>query len=191
MTDLSMFPTLLVQPMCDELNVITQAMARRLFPMGYDRDTDPAASVSPGDPRDLIKGGRLTVWTGASDHTIYGSPGINWDARAWHDWAHWRYNLPFTMEGETATAYVQLNHIAHHYGDMVDAASYLLTEIVGQGRHMLENGQFPADQRAFAETTMRPGFVQTAARRILNRLGDVGDLYAIALAKLDMSEGWI
>lgn len=32
--------------------------------------------------------GRLAVWAGASDGTIYGPREANWMYRAWHDWCH-------------------------------------------------------------------------------------------------------
>lgn len=49
--------------------------------------------------------GIFVVWSGASEHTIFGDPEINYAFRAWHDWCHWRRKSDFSPSGEIAVAH--------------------------------------------------------------------------------------
>jgi hypothetical protein len=97
---------------------------------------------------------RMLVWGGASDHTIFGSAEVNWAFRSWHDWTHWRYQTPFTPQGEIETAERQCEDLLKVYGDCSQTREFIKlirAEIVGQTRHFVQHGCFPTDQVAFVK----------------------------------------
>lgn len=180
----------MTEPLSLDLNIATQAMARRLFPLGYD--LTPHAMTGEETMADLNTGRRLKVFSGASDQTIYADAEINHDARAWHDWAHWRYKLGFDLAGETAAAFVQVRHLCYYHGDgaeTVDMAALLLCEIIGQAGFFLEHRSFPVDQVAFARRHVA-GY-QGLASTIVRALSKPGasDKSAIILARQWHSHG--
>jgi len=65
----------------------------------------------------LDAGGRMLVYSGASERTIYGDPEVNYAFRAWHDWCHWRGRYDFSYEGERAACAMQGDHLIARYGD--------------------------------------------------------------------------
>ena len=88
--------------------------------------------------------GRLVVWGGGSDRTIYGEASVNHAFRAWHDSLHLRLTAPFTLEGETLVALEQARLCRNDaLGDI------LMAEIVGQAHYFAKYGTFPVDQMAF------------------------------------------
>jgi hypothetical protein len=135
-------------------NVAVLQIAARLFPTGFDvSDTAP-------DTFDKLKShveqtGRMLVWNGASDATIFGDPEVNYAFRAWHDWCHLAGNHPFTPEGERGAANLQIQHIREIYGYTADANEMVRlidAEVNGQVTyHEHHNGDFPADQVAFVK----------------------------------------
>ena len=124
------------------------AIAARLFPLGFDvAETAPetleAVTAS-------VESGRLTVYSGGSDATIWDDAEVNYAFRAWHDWTHWRYQRPF--EGETAVARQQVADLARVYGrtpDVENMGALLLCEVIGQAEYFAQHGDFPSDQAAF------------------------------------------
>lgn len=122
----------------------------RLAPAHEARDAVPVidASGQPDALGALIRSpsGRLLVWAGASERTVYGDPAVNWAFRAWHDALHLGLRLPFDSRGEHALA---LEHAAV-MGRRSDAwARVMLAEVYGQVRHVQLHGAFPSDQAAF------------------------------------------
>lgn len=92
----------------------------------------------------------LTVWSGASDATIYGAPEVNHAFRAWHDAAHVAGMHEFTLAGEAATAERQVRELLAAYPRAPRAWLALLrAEVTGQAEHFAAHGSFPADQAAF------------------------------------------
>jgi len=135
-------------------NIAVRSIAARLFPCGYDVTADEAAAPSTLAQLNacIAETGRLTVWTGASDATIYACPETNWAARAWHDWTHWRYQLPFTLAGEGAVAERQCEALALVYPGHESLERWqtiVRLEVVAQATWFTFTGAFPADQRAF------------------------------------------
>lgn len=136
------------------LNIAINAIAARLFPAGYD-----VAEDAPNDFEALKKHvattGRMLVWSGGSDQTIFGDPETNWAFRAWHDWHHVNRNLPFTPEGEQAVVEWQINDLLKVYGDGEQVqrwARILRCEVDGQVEYQNNHdGAFPKDQRAFTQ----------------------------------------
>jgi len=141
----------MLKPFDTGLNVAVLQIASQLFPTGYD--------VGPEAPDTLQKltahisaTGRMLVWNGESDATIFGDPEVNWAFRAWHDWAHWAGQFPFDLAGETKAAELQVFHLVKLYGAtdrVVGWASLILAEVIGQAFAFDRTGEFPKDQRAF------------------------------------------
>lgn len=134
------------------LNVAVMHIASRLFPCGYDVSAD-APDTFERLCDHLDNGGRMVVWNGASDRTVFECPEVNWAFRAWHDWHHWKGRLPFTPEGEAEACRRQIADLVRLYGDSVQTRRWALVldaEINGQLRYAALNGDtFPTDQAAF------------------------------------------
>jgi len=170
-------------PLNEEFNCAVLTIANRLFPTGYDVAEKAPETLDELNAH-IAKTYRMVVWNGASHNTIYGSPEVNWAFRAWHDWCHWRYQLPFTPEGERAAAYVQIAHIVRLYGndwDAIDYAALILAEVVGQAAFYEATGQFPEDQVAFVRTAHLT--YSSLAYQLVNQLEGKSDRDAIRLAK--------
>lgn len=141
-------------PLSIRLNVAVQHIASKLFPCGFD-----VSSEAPDTFEKLAEtvryGGRMIVWNGASDKTIFADEEVNFAFRAWHDWCHIAGDFPFTPEGEMHAALMQMDHIKQLYGNTKEAlemASLVWTEVVGQVQYNLaHDGEFPVDQMAFAK----------------------------------------
>lgn len=160
-----------MKPINTQLNVAVMHIAGRLFPRGFDV-TDEGGLIGTLDDicSDMREGDapgkRFHVWRGASENTAFADPDVNHAFRAWHDWAHCRYNLAFTPEGEAQAAAVQALHIVQLYGHGDDAArmvAQLFAEVVGQTRFKESHGDFPAEQHEFVAGEI--GLYMGAARR--------------------------
>lgn len=146
----------MTKPLDIGFNVAVRHIASRLFPCGFD--TTPDATLAPstldGLKAHIAATGRMLVWSGASDATIFACPETNHAFRAWHDWCHWRFSLPFDLAGERAAAAVQKGHLATIYGrshpDLARWQRLVDIEVTGQVEHYEATGEFVEDQMAFA-----------------------------------------
>lgn len=137
-------------PLDVSFNEATASMARRLNPCGWDVVTDAQAPGSLDHLTCLIAEiGRIAVSGDYCEKTAYGDPEINIAARAWHDWVHWRHQLPFTLEGETAVAWVQIGQLREAGLWTPFRQAFILTEVVEQAKFFSKTGSFPEDQWAF------------------------------------------
>lgn len=135
-------------------NVAVLTIANKLFPCGFD-----VASDAPNTFEDLsahvANTGRMLVWNGASDQTIFADDEVNFAFRAWHDFCHLAGNFPFTPEGELKAALMQIDHIRAIYGHTAEAdymATLVWAEVVGQVQYnTYHDGAFPANQAAFVK----------------------------------------
>lgn len=151
------------KPVNRAFNVAVRHMATQLFPTGFDVKADAPSTIF--ELCKSFESGRLTVWSGASDHTIFACPETNHAFRAWHDHAHIRPNIrfdydfnphlayPFTREGERRTMIEQISDIRKLYGNGLAAKTFgalIEAEIIGQfdyaGNH---GGAFPEYQADF------------------------------------------
>ncbi len=101
---------------------------------------------------------RLLIYTGASEKTIHGSNIANWDFRAWHDYVHILFQLPFTPNGESRVCHLQQEQMKlfiPRFETRKLFSKILDCEINGQIGYQRMHGQFPADQRAFALEYMK------------------------------------
>ena len=141
------------KPICRAFNVAVNHIAARLFPNGYDV-SERAPESLPALNQHIAATGRMLVWSGASNDTIFADPETNWAFRAWHDWHHWKLQAKFTPEGERAVYEAQCALLSslypgHHL--LSKWRALLDIEVNGQLAHEATYGSFPANQRAFAE----------------------------------------
>ena len=138
-------------------NIAVLQACNRILPCGFD------VSAEAPNTFEALKAhhnatGRILVWSGASDYTIFGDREINFAFRAWHDSRHLIHNLPFTFAGESAVARIQAKDILAIYG-LCDSffrfVRYLQCEIVGQAIFKEARGDFPENQIAFARAYLK------------------------------------
>lgn len=165
------------------LNVAAMLLAHECWPQGFD--TGPVgASTLEALKFEVNERGRLTIWNGACERTVFGCPEVNLHFRAWHDWAHFTYDLPFTVDGETAAAFVQAAQICRRYGPDRDMVQLLFCEVIGQALWYEGHKEFPEDQRKFADQHL--GAFWGLAEHFVNiaAAGEITDRQAIRIAWL-------
>lgn len=94
----------------------------------------------------FLRTGKIHIWTGASDKTIFASAKVNHYFRAWHDYIHVTENLGYDFIGESAVCKIQQAQLPLDWGferALVDS------EIVGQALYYMKYNEFIDDQRAF------------------------------------------
>lgn len=135
------------------LNCAVLGIASRLFPKGYDV-SDNAPNTLPELIQHVNATGRMLVYSGASDFTIYGCPEVNWAFRAWHDHCHLRNpeRYQFDLLGETELLQEHRRDVLRLFGqnDCTDQMLHLIyVEIVGQATYLNQHGLFPEHQIGF------------------------------------------
>lgn len=141
------------RPLYTPFNQAVIDITNRLFPCGYD-----VASIAPetlaGLTEHIQRTGRVLVWDGASDRTVFGDPEVNWAFRAWHDFHHYRLQAEFNPLGERRVAYAQINDVRRLYGHGPIAdfiVRLVLCEVLGQLEYHERHNDYPADQWLFAQ----------------------------------------
>jgi len=143
-----------VMPLCPQLNAAVMTMANATNPGGWEvvQNYD-AAPRSLDDLNAMMRSGRLLVWAGGSEQTIFGCAEHNYAFRAWHDAVHYALQAPFTISGEAAVAYAQIAQLVARYGEdgyVIEWAARILSEVIGQAMYAAQGNDFPADQIAFS-----------------------------------------
>jgi len=90
--------------------------------------------------------GKIHVWTGESDNSIFGVNRLNWYFRAWHDYIHVINNLGYDFLGESIVSSIQASQLPsewHFERELINI------EVVGQAQYFSKVGKFIADQRRF------------------------------------------
>lgn len=142
-------------PLYKPLNVAVLHIASRLFPTGFDvtMDEGEAPDTLERLTDHIARTGRMLVWGGASDHTIFDDAGVNHAFRAWHDLHHWKGQFAFDPVGERLTASCQIADILKLYGRdprALHMCRLIDAEVCGQVAYALaHDGAFPTDQAAF------------------------------------------
>jgi hypothetical protein len=135
------------------LNVAINRLCNLSHPRGYD--TTPNLDVAP-TTLEQVKAyananQRFLIWDGDCDGTLYGCPTVNANLRAWHDKAHYDYNLDFTVAGEAAAVYIQIAQLLQVYGsrDQIDDwATIIITDILSLVLyHRASGNQWPVNKR--------------------------------------------
>ena len=90
--------------------------------------------------------GKIHIWTGASENTIFGDEKINHYFRAWHDYVHLNYNLGYSITEESIVCNIQRDFLPNEWyfeKDLINA------EIIGQAHYFYRNNKFVENQRLF------------------------------------------
>lgn len=140
-------------------NVAAMAFAVNVMPQGWL--TQESYALSPKSLLDLNNAvrstGKIVVWGGHTDSTIFGCPEHAAAFMAWHDWVHWSYQLPWNIAGEAAAAYIQCFQVIREYGaddETTQWCAYILCCILGRAIDGQLAGLYPEDQRAYAQANV-------------------------------------
>lgn len=101
-------------------------------------------AIAPNDEKSLFTQTGLTVWSGASDCTIYNDSSVNWAFRAIHDQLHLDTRLGFSPLEEIELGRIQA---ARYSSQLMQDLVYI--EVAGQAEYYLKTGQFVSDQISF------------------------------------------
>lgn len=114
--------------------------------------------VAPSSYSELIAAWRhsrktglaLPVWSGASDNTIYTTPGANYAFRFWHDSIHALQQLEFNTIDEIIIGTEQVKAVQVEFGMYSLEAILMYSDTIAQSLYAdANNGNFPDDQYAF------------------------------------------
>lgn len=132
------------------LNAAVLQMASHVLPRGWRVVPDAEApSTLPALNQEYRSGGSIPRVSGDfCAGTAFGDPEVNIAFRAWHDWTHWRHQTPFTLEGEIATAWLQIGHLKELGLWSEFKQAVILAEVEDQAKHFATTGTFPQDQFA-------------------------------------------
>lgn len=163
-----------LEPLDYALNAAVLTLANANLPLGWDViDSYTLAPNSLADINRFINNGRLAVWSGSSEDTIYGCTEHNGAFRAWHDAVHYKLQAPFTIGGEAAVVYEQIRQLVDCYGDdeiVVRWCAYMLSEVLGQALFNARYSEFPLRQRVFVVEDHVSWL--TLAQRLVLQLGE-------------------
>ncbi len=139
------------RPLSTAFNVAVNHICGRILPRGFD----VSAAIQDYDSlmANYKKTGKILVWNGASEKTIFADAETNFAFRAWHDSKHITRELPFTLYGEYEVMKLQQADIRAIYdGVQADYFCQLLNaEIMGQAFYQTRHGGFPIDQIGFVK----------------------------------------
>ena len=93
------------------------------------------------------KTGKIHIWNGSSENSIYGNSETNIKFRAWHDYTHMTNELGYTFDDESIVAKIQAAFLP-----IESDKKLLLADVIGQGEYFNNFGEFPIDQRRFVAT---------------------------------------
>lgn len=155
-------------PLSVAFNCAVLHIVSKLLPCGFDVSAD-----APQDFDSLVahhaETGRVLVWNGASDQTIFADAEVNFAFRAWHDSKHITGGFPFTFDGEMSALNAQKADVNRLYDG--ETAAYFCTlldaEIYGQWLYQQTHGGFPLDQYGFAAAYISQGSTAAIGARPL------------------------
>lgn len=148
----------MLRPLDSSLNSAVVTMSESVFPNGFD-----VADHAPATFRDLYQHvsltGRMLVWSGASDRTIYADSRVNWIMRAWHDSCHLTGSHDFTIPGESAACEAQLAAMRVTFPRAPESwRQAIWLEVIGQAIEAARTGEFVADQIGFVSARINQPF---------------------------------
>lgn len=133
-------------------NVAVKTLAGKVYPTGFDL-ADSVTDCYHTMRAETLARGRLTVWRGGSENTIFGCAETNYCFRAWHDWTHIHHDFDFTLQGEFNTALSQIDQLRALYPghDRLDAwCAMVWIDVAAQALFYHRHGSFIQNQRGFA-----------------------------------------
>lgn len=103
--------------------------------------------------------GRIGVWSGASDATIFNNPASNHAFRAWHDMQHILRLAPFTLEGEALAMQGQMRMVERlgfiSQNSKNICFQLLRIEIMEQAKYAAKHGEYMTNQKEFVINKLR------------------------------------
>lgn len=102
-----------------------------------------AWSVSDLDPGHDFRNTSLTVWSGASQQTIYAEPYMNWAFRVHHDLIHLQQHVGFSWDAELHATQVGIKQL----GLSGILADVYWADNAGQQLYHRAHGYFPENQK--------------------------------------------
>lgn len=147
-----------MRPFSSSLNDAIVHMAVKAWPEGWTGRADLDGMTFADLKETYARTGRIEVWTGGSDETIFASHIVNVAFRAWHDACHLAGDYPFGLVGEKGALDLQLKQLEEEFPGHKDMAYWkrLLTcEVLGQLAYSVTNGHFPDNQRAFTRAFLK------------------------------------
>lgn len=90
--------------------------------------------------------GKIYIWTGESENTIFGNEKINHYFRAWHDYIHLNYNLGYSITEESIVCNIQRDMLPNEW---IFEKELINAEIIGQAHYFYMNNNFVKNQRLF------------------------------------------
>jgi hypothetical protein len=90
--------------------------------------------------------GKIHIWRGASEGTIFASEQVNHYFRAWHDYIHITKRLGYDFIGETAVCQIQMAELPVEW---YFEKQLVNCEIVAQALHFMKFEEFVSNQRLF------------------------------------------
>lgn len=149
---------MILNPLMPEFNQAVLSIQQILLPDGFDITSDGALVDTLEKITDHYEEeGRILVWSGGSDYSIYTSPEVNWAFRAWHDYIHITMGATFTKAGEALVCEKQKQHVdlylSHEYNTAarLKMKRLLDIEINEQVAELYRTGTFITDQYTFTK----------------------------------------
>lgn len=152
--------TLSRNPLNPLFNVAVLLEAARVWPQWFDLSANDAPDSLRRLKLEYAARGRITVYSGSSDTTVFDDAECNQAFRAWHDYCHLALDANFSLEGETRACELQAKHLFNRYGDGDtgrELVALLNAEVIGQARYYAKHKAYVINQRAFAIDYMRHG----------------------------------
>lgn len=147
-----------MKPLMPTFNQAVLTVQGILIPDGFDTTQDETLVDSLEKiTRHYEDEGRILVWSGGSDCTVYASKEVNHAFRAWHDYIHITMGATFTKAGEALVCDKQKRQIDLYLSHMYNKATRLKMqrlldiEINEQVAELYRTGSFVQDQYNFAK----------------------------------------
>ena len=147
-------------PLDPDFNRVVLSIMDELLPQGF-AISDEAPNDYASLRADFVRRGRIVVFSGASERTIYADPAVNYAFRAWHDLCHLQGNYDTSYVGEVSTCGLQTCQLLKRFGHNERTWRWIQiieAEIIGQARHFERYRQFPIDQAAFVLAYLKSPF---------------------------------
>jgi len=97
---------------------------------------------------------KLSVDTRYTENNLFNDSETQIKFRAWHEWVHFNYQLPFTLEGEVEAAF---RHVSELPEDWALERHIVFTEVIGHVTHYCKFGRFVDNRKEFAAELFADG----------------------------------
>ena len=147
-------------PLDPNFNRVVLSITDELLPQGFDV-TDRAPDNYCELKAEFTRRGRIVVFAGASELTIYADTAVNYAFRAWHDLCHLQGNYDTSYVGEVATCGLQTRQMLKRFGHSELTWKWtqiIEAEIIGQAGYFERYRRFPIDQAAFVVAYLKSPF---------------------------------